>query len=117
MESMFSKGCAGEFAALEHFEEGYVRNWTNRGYLVNEHVIVVGEGKIISPLPPQLISTSGKFVVPRVTCDEYALRLMMQHQMKGKQWENLCKTEEFRKASMKVICESNKLRTLFKRFM
>ena len=80
-----------KFAELEYFGEGYVRNWTNRGDLVNENGVVVGEGKMIAPLPPQMIATSGKFVVPSITCDEDAVRLMMEEQMKGKQWENLCK--------------------------
>ena len=63
---------------------------------MNEHSIVVGEGKMIAPLPPQVIATSGKFVVPSITCDEDALRQMMEEQTKKKQWENLCKTEESR---------------------
>ena len=99
VESMFSKWCAMEFAELEHFEEGHVRKWTNRGDVVTEHGIVVGEGKMIAPLPPQLIATSGKFVVHSFTSEEDALRIMMEEQMKGKQWENLCKSDESRKPS------------------
>ena len=45
---------------------------------MNELVIVVGEGKMVEPLPPQVIATSGKFFVPSITCDEDALRQMME---------------------------------------
>ena len=56
---------------------------------MNENGIVVGEGKVIAPLPPQVIPTSRKFVVPSIKCDNDALTLIMEDQMKEKQWENL----------------------------
>ena len=49
VDSMFSTWCGREFAELEHFGEGNILNWTNRGDLVNALGIVVGEGKMIEP--------------------------------------------------------------------
>ena len=72
------------FAKLEHVGEGYVRNWTNRGELVNKLGIVVGEGKIIVPLPPPVIAMSRNFVGPSIDCGEDALRQMMEDQRKRK---------------------------------
>ena len=74
---------------------------------MNKHGIVVGEGKMIVPLPPQVIATSGKFFVSSITFDEDALRQLMEEKTKGKQWENLCKTEDSRQVAMIAICENS----------
>ena len=66
---------------------------------VNEHGIVVGEGKMTTPLPPQVITTSGKFVVPSITSDEDALRQMMEEQTRGSSGRTFAKLKNLDKLS------------------
>ena len=115
IESLFSAWAVKEVAELQHFIKEPRRQWTLRGDDVNDCGIEVAGGKLVAPVPPHSIARKGTFYQCSTGTDEYAIKSIMEEELKGEQWNAINSTEEGRREAIKAVCSNSVLRMSLKR--
>ena len=82
---------------------------------MNECRIEVAGGKIVSPVPPHSIARKGKFYQCSTGTDEYAIKSIMEEELKGEQWSAINSTDEGRREAIKAVCSNSVLHVSLKR--
>lgn len=116
IESMLSAWSVKEVAELEHYSPKPRRNWTCRGDDVTECGVIVAGGKMVAPFPPHSIADTGRFFMPSSATHEYAIKEIMEEELKGEQWKAINATEATRQAAIQSVCSNAVLQTSVKRY-
>lgn len=84
---------------------------------MNDHGVTVAVGMMVSPYPPQMGASCGRFHTPSASNAEICIQDIMKEELAGDAWNILKKTEETREAAIIAVCSNRILRSLLTRHL